>query len=411
MGGLRQAGGRQLRSRATSAIGDTGPTWTWEALTNEFLRYKRPKLKKAYQEQYEHYLRLTAFKTIEKKLVSEVTLGDLERVRDAIEKELAPSAVHRALTQSKRMLSWAWKFHATRSGLEACEYEWWLRWSYEYKTKRRTRAPTIEEIARTLLLAENAASLCEGGRHPHPGTLGALWAVTLTAQRTGSLLLLRPDRMFVAENAFKKLRGWLVANWTAEEMKGGRDGGRSHSLPIPKEAVAILKRFRQQGGPSSPWMFPSRERAKHVTQDALNRLIYRMQGREYGETARHKPARPGKPGPKPKRKRKHVDLFMEFGIRPWTPHDVRRTLTTFLDDHRLGGAATAILGHKLQGENVSERERTAPITELHYNQSQKIDLKADGMALWVKELLRVCKLEARKLSDRLKELRVGGRAF
>ncbi|HEY5127656.1 MAG TPA: hypothetical protein VIJ35_10250, partial [Bradyrhizobium sp.] len=45
----------------------------------------------------------------------------------------------------------------------------------------------------------------------------------------------------------------------------------------------------------------------------------------------------------------------KYGIRHWSPHDVRRTMTTFLTDHRLGGAAAAILGHKMPHEDVSER--------------------------------------------------------
>ena len=39
-------------------IGDTGTTWTWRALTSQFLEYQKPKLKAKYREQYEHYLTL-----------------------------------------------------------------------------------------------------------------------------------------------------------------------------------------------------------------------------------------------------------------------------------------------------------------------------------------------------------------
>jgi len=34
-------------------IGDTGITWTWKALTHEYLKYKSPKLKLKYRKQYE----------------------------------------------------------------------------------------------------------------------------------------------------------------------------------------------------------------------------------------------------------------------------------------------------------------------------------------------------------------------
>ena len=87
--------------------GDTGATWTWKALTSKFLEYQLPKLKAKYRKQYERYLKLPEFNQINGKLVSQVKLSDLERLRDAIHLNHAPSAVHRALTQSKTMMSWA----------------------------------------------------------------------------------------------------------------------------------------------------------------------------------------------------------------------------------------------------------------------------------------------------------------
>ncbi|MGT2502667.1 hypothetical protein ACVOMS_21195 [Bradyrhizobium guangxiense] len=88
-----------------------------------------------------------------------------------------------------------------------------------------------------------------------------------------------------------------------------------------------------------------------------------------------------------------------YDIERWTLHDCRRTLTTYLDDKRLGGAATAILGHKTSRGKTKEREKLAPVTEQHYSRSQKIDLKAEGMALWVKTLLAAYAKENRKFRD------------
>jgi integrase len=382
-------------------IGDTGVTWTWKALTQKFLEYQKPKLKTKYREQYEHYLTLPEFASINDKLVSEIRLRDLELVRDRINLNHAPSAVHRALTQAKKMFTWAWKYHATASGLEDVQAEWWTRWSFEYKTQERTHTPTIEEIARTLILADEYRHLADGEHDTYPGTLGALWGVALTAQRTGAFLQLRLDRLFDVSKIERKLRGWKIANWTSEEMKGGRDGGRPHSLPIPPEALKVMQAFHKDAGENSPWMFPGRDPKKRVTPAALNLLLYRLQGRVYDHTVRQKPNRKGKPGPKPKPKKPRPDLFKEHGIRSFTLHDIRRAMTTFLDDNRLGGAATAILGHKMTHSGVNERERLAPVTEQHYNRSQKIDLKAEGMALWVKALLTACEKERRKFSRRI----------
>jgi integrase len=263
-----------------------------------------------------------------------------------------------------------------------------------------THAPSIEEIARTLVLADTIRHLADGEHETYPGTIGALWGVALTAQRTGAFLQIRIDRMFDATKVDRKLRGWKIANWSSQEMKGGRDGGRPHSLPIPPEALKILQRYHEEAGGKSGWMFPGRDPEMHVTPGALNLLMYRLQGRVYDHTVRQKPQRKGKPGPKPQPKKQRRDLFAEFGIQPWTLHDCRRTMTTFLDDRRLGGAATAILGHKTAHFRTDEREKLAPVTEQHYNRSQKIDLKAEGMTLWVTAVLTACEKERRKLGVR-----------
>lgn len=379
-------------------VGDTGSTWTWRTLTNKFLEYKRPKLKASYRDKYEYFLKLPEFNLINDKPVNELKLRDLERVRDDILRNHARSAVHRALTQSKNMLTWAWKFNATLSGLDDVEYEWWNRWSFEYSTGRRDHAPTVEEIARTLVLAEQFRHLADGEHETYAGTLGALWGVALTAQRTGAFLQMRPDRMFDPPKG-ERLRGWKIVNWTSDEMKGGKDGGRPFSLPIPPEALKILFHYYAESGGKSKWMFTGRDQAKPITPSALRLLMYRLQGRVYDHTVKQKPARKGKPGPAPSAKKVRLDLFALYGIEPWTPHECRTTMTTLLDDKRLGGAATAILGHKTDHDRVDPRERMATITEQHYNRSQRISLKADGMALWVKTLLAAYAKEKRKFRD------------
>jgi hypothetical protein len=145
-------------------------------------------------------------------------------------------------------------------------------------------------------------------------------------------------------------------------------------------------------------MFSGRKANERVTQSALNLLMYRLQGRVFDHRSKNKPDRPGKPGPKAAKKAKErVDLFAYYRIRPWTLHDIRRTLGEFLDDKRLGGAASAILGHKLPREDMPERERMAPVTEIHYNSSQRIALKAEGMALWTQALLAACEKEKKAL--------------
>jgi hypothetical protein len=218
--------------------------------------------------------------------------------------------------------------------------------------------------------------------------------------------MLRPDRLFDPD-AKDKLRGWKIASWTLEEMKGGRDGGRPHSLPLPPRLLQTMKRFQNEcGGKSawkSEWMFFAKRPKDRLTQSALNLLMYRLQGRIYDHRKKNKPDRPGKPGPKSSKHGKiRVDLFAQFGIEPWTLHDVRRSITRFLDDNNLGGSASAILAHQLDNAKMSEEERRARVTDQHYNSSQRIGLKAKGMALWVDTILDACERERAKIKRRVR---------
>jgi hypothetical protein len=163
-------------------IGDTGLTWTWKALTAKFLVYQSPKLKAKYRKQYEHYLKLPEFDQVNGKLVSEIELSDLERLRDAIHLNHAKSAVHRALTQSKSMLSWAWKYHATATGLEKVQAEWWTRWSFEYETKilgHKTDHDRVDERERMASVTEQHYNRSQRIGLKAEGM--ALWVKTLLA--------------------------------------------------------------------------------------------------------------------------------------------------------------------------------------------------------------------------------------
>jgi hypothetical protein len=334
--------------------GDIYPVWTWRQMTEKFLEEKLPELKKGYRIRYARYLRLPEFKLINDRPVCELAAADLEIVRDRMLATYETSTVHRAVRQGREMLTWTWNYHPAKAGLDKTQHAWWLRWSVKYKWNVRYHQPTIEELARTMVIADTYRNLSDNEHETYPGTVGALWAAVLTAQRTGSLLILRPDRIFLPDKK-AKLAGWKIANWNAEEMKGGKDGGRPHALPLPPDALKVLDRFYKAAGGKSAWMFSGRNPDDRVTQSALNLLMYRLQGRVFDHRKKNKPDRPGKPGPKAaKEAKKRVDLFEFYGIRPWTLHDIRRTLGAFMDDRRLGGAASAILALQLPFLQVSE---------------------------------------------------------
>jgi hypothetical protein len=165
------------RERAkTVPVPPAPPYWMWKTLTEKFLKYQTLKLKAKYRKQYEHHLTLKEFGPINDKMVRDIKLRDLERIRDAIHLNHAPSAVHRALTQSKRMLSWAWKYHATDSGLEDEQYEWWTKMVVRVQDAR-THARPVDRGDRAHAGSIGMSQTCtngdiatptrnEGGRQP-----------------------------------------------------------------------------------------------------------------------------------------------------------------------------------------------------------------------------------------------------
>ena len=155
-------------------IGDTGKTWTWKTLTAKFLEYQKPKLKVTYREKYERYLTLKEFDFLNGRPVNEVKLRDLERVRDDIFRTHARSTVRPCADAVEEDADLGLEIPCDSSGMEDVDAEWWNRWSFEYSTGTRDHAPTIAEIARTLVLAENFRNLADGEHETYAGTLGAL---------------------------------------------------------------------------------------------------------------------------------------------------------------------------------------------------------------------------------------------
>lgn len=344
-----------------------GP-WQWGDLVDAFLAVKLPKLRASWARQYEGHLRHPAFDAIRHRQVSTLTLGDLNRVRDEAAAANTVSISARVVAAGKESLTWAWRNHGPRAGLGRVDYPWWTeRWNVEYAAATRDHVPTVAELARTLAVAERHRTLGSTDQETSPGTLKALWAVVLTAQRTGALGGTRRDRVIPMPGR----DGWEVWTWSGAEMKGGKDAGRPHALPVPPAAIEALARFDE--GVPGEWLFPSRASGRHVTSDGLNQLMYRLQGKP----------KAGKKGAVTER---GEDLFKRHRIRVWTPHDARRALSTFLADEELGGAASAILAHST-GKGDHEGARLEDVTRRVYAKAQRLDLKARGMELWTDAVL------------------------
>jgi hypothetical protein len=367
-----------------------GP-WRWRDLVKAFLAHKETKLKAGYHALYQTYLEYPAFGTIADRPLATLKLGDLERVRNDILTAKAKSAAWRSVQQIKEAFDWAWSYHSGVSGLQDVEYPWWTRLAVDYASGKRDHVPTLQDLARTLVVAETHRTLGWTEHATGAGTLAALWAVVLTAQRTGPLCGTLRERMVPDPER----PGWTVAVWTGDEMKGGRSGGRPHALPIPPSALAVIEGYWKEadGDVPSPYVFPSLRGSGPVSQGSINQVLNRLQG-IVNQPAK---ARGGKPSRKKKPLPQRVDLFARHGITPWVPHDVRRTLGTFLDDQRLGGAGSAILAHR-PAKTENEREKVEAVTRLHYAKSQRLGLKAEGMQAWVAAVLEAYAIEKAKMA-------------
>ncbi len=350
-----------------------GP-WLWRDLVDLYLEVHLPTLRAGWDSQYERTLRLPEFEDIAQTRVFELTLAEFERVRDALVRNQAASTAARAMAHARAALDWGHSEHSGLCGWTEQDPAWWnKRAKVRYKAQVRDHTPTIAELVRTLVVAEHCRTLGSTEQETTPGTIAALWAVVLTAQRTGALggtqratIIPVPDHP-----------DWVAWNWTGEEMKGGTNAGRPHGLPIPPEAQEVLARFERD--PDGEWLFPSRAKGRHVTSDGINQLLYRLQGKP----------KPGKQGAVTTRQRDWLKLA---GVRHWTPHDARRTLSSFLTDEELGGAGSAILAHST-GKKDDPDAQVEDITRRVYARAQRFPLKAKGMRVWVRHVLEAYERE------------------
>lgn len=362
-----------------------GP-WTWDDLVEDFLAAKLPKLKPAWASQYRTHLTYPAFRRIGHWHLHQLDVEVLEEIRDEIEAATSPSSAARAVRQTKAALDWAWRFKRRQSQLG--KVPWWESFDIEYASGTRDHVPTLAELARTLALAERYRVLGSTDQETSPGTLAALWATVLTAQRTGALGGTRLDRVIPMPGR----PDWQVWTWSADDMKGGKDP-RPHALPVPSAALEILARF-EDPDTDSAYLFPSRQSGRHVTSEGIAGLLDRLQGKS-------KPSRKPKDGGERKPRTPRVNLFERHGIRPWVPHDTRRSLGSYLDDEDLGGAGSAILAHKT-GKKDDEHARLEDVTRKVYAKAQRLDLKARGMEPWVAAVIAAYEREKAAL-DRAAE--------
>ena len=139
---------------------------------------------------------------------------------------------------------------------------WWELLHAPYKVKERTRKPSIEDIVKTLILAEEYLDKPLPGRmmvraSVGAGVLAGLWFVVMTCQRSDAAMNLKTYNL---TPDLRRLDGWMIASWEAEIMKAGQ----AQMLPIPPgprlTSEPSARRRRTPGrnnGPSRPTAIPT----------------------------------------------------------------------------------------------------------------------------------------------------------
>ncbi|WP_417424462.1 hypothetical protein [Hoeflea sp.] len=348
-------------------------------------------------------MRRPAFQSVLDKEASLVTQADIEAIRDKVKEDAAAkgqsgiSPSNKIITHTRAVLEYCGSHNHALSGVDG-RHPWWRMLTTKYKNPTRTRRPRLEDVVKTLILAEQYLDKPLPGRAIRTagvsaGTLAGLWWIVLTAQRANAGLSLLPYN--IGEDQERPGEGWLLAAWDGAVMKAGQ----SFVLPVPERAWTHLDGFRSmnRNAGSKKWVFPSEVgKDVHASPSGIYRIVYRLAGRDALEQEYKGEERKNAVPERTKRR----DLLAENGIEWWTMQDLRRTLAKFMTDKRMPGGASAILAHEVKESesltpSATERQRAdfkrqhlAKITQIAYHaESQFIDLKSEAMTLWTNAVL------------------------
>ncbi|WP_322886495.1 hypothetical protein U8C31_18175 [Sinorhizobium medicae] len=366
---------------------------------------KKIKIKPSGEKDMRTTFKRPAFKAAMSKPVLHLSIKDIEAVRDTVYRESGPSPAIKVVTYTRSILNFCRMYHS-KSGLQTID-RWWEMLDAPYEVAARDRQPSIQEVVRTMILAEEYLDKPLPGRAfatngVRPGSLAALWWIVLTCQRVDAGLSLLPYN--VVEDEERPGSGWLLAGWDAADQKGGK----SFVLPVPERAWQFVEGWRQksQTASSSEWAFPSEVKPNvHISASGTYRIIYRLAGRDKLVQAKSN-KKIDRSVVEAKRKwtaptrTERRNLLDEAGIRWWSHHDLRNTLTSYMSQKRMPGGASAILAHEVKDDTrlrVSQsdrqrldfqRERAAKITQTAYGaESQFIELKSLAMEAWTTAVL------------------------
>jgi hypothetical protein len=370
--------------------------WTWARLITEYTQRKK---KGSKDENGNEILKMRPKSILEietrlrdrpenaelkERYVKELRLEDLERVRDRIEaSEAGPSATAKFVNLSKRVLRWGLNQRRGFTGLEQTS-TWWEVLSHEYEMGDRSgRFLTPEQVGMLIALLEGVRQLKD---NTNDAVLGALQVSWMIPQRSSALVHMHAlgSGRWTADPAPER-SGWRVYAWAAADVKGKREV----KLSVPPIAIKILERVarysHQELTAVSGWAFPQdrnkylvrahvenkRSNAvpphldKAITPSALNHALDALAGLKDG----------------------WEDLLTIVGLpKKIGPHDLRRSVTSFFENLGKGAYASALLDHRVTGEDKMSR-KVAAITQSVYSAADRVVFKAEGMLMWMEAIL------------------------
>lgn len=381
--------------------------WTWETLVTEYadghLSQPRP-VRGQIRPPSEKSSRGTKTaltqpetESLNGRLLSELGIGDFEEVRDRFAVAGRKSASRAFVANAKAAMSFARKTHARKSGLEGAP-RWWLDVAELPSTavSARTRMPSLTDIAQTLYMAEKNRRL-EGRKIKRETTetiLCAMWWIALTAQRTDAAMSLERVNILPWPKDQGAAEGWKVVTWSESAMKSKR----YHALPIPPRLVLLIERAIATGREGSQFVFPATALRKgntdgHVDQNSFKNVVDRLRGKRKNPNGGKANIEAG------------PDLL--DGMPHYSPHDIRRTFATTCSDLKIrGDAISAALDHS-GIETGQKLIRSADITRIAYDYSQRLLLKREAMEAWTSAVFEAVESEWKRKRPMLGLMEMG----
>lgn len=360
--------------------------WTWETLVTEYAEgyLGKPRLSKGRIKPPSEgsvrtardALSIPEADILKGKLLTELGIPDLEAVRDAAALRTAKTPSRSFVSNAKAALSFAKRKFGGKSGLHGVP-KWWLEVQIldETAVQSRTRMPSLQDLGRVLYVAEKhrVAGGRKAARVTSEVTVCALWWLIFTVQRSTAAMGVRKERILPWPEG---PNGWKLATWDDWEMKSRH----FHALPVPPRVALLMERAIAVAPRDSQYVFCG------LADRGSDRPISTTATRDYIDRLRGKPPKSPK-GRKRKTNRKSQELKGRLidhleGVPHFSAHDLRRTFATTCSDKGVRpDAISAVLDHA-GIETGQKMLRSADVTRLAYDYSQRLAIKAEAMEAW-----------------------------